>query len=107
MGKTEGQKVVFSKKEKLKRSLPKYNEIDFFDKFEARDNDLHQKPSPVKVGATDNRDFLSKAAVIMEFGDIANNLSLKTINFSFSPKCMRHSSGCLKRRLDENDCVYS
>lgn len=75
--------------DKLKRNMPKYREIEFFDKFPAKGTDSSAKKQPLKVSVAENRDFAAKAAQILQFGDIAHKLSLKTINFSFTPKTLR------------------
>ena len=79
--------------DKLRRQMPRYNEIDFYDKFPAdkdkdtgKDKDIVKHATKHNTDFSMNRDFDNKVGMILEYGDIAHNISLKSINYSFSPK---------------------
>ena len=75
--------------------MPRYDEIDFYDKFPARERDTSPQRKQAKISAGDNREARYMYQDILNYGDLADSISLKNINYSFTPKQMRGSKTSL------------
>ena len=76
--------------EKLNAVLPKYNEIEFFDKIPVRSNDTSPRKKTSKVVGVHNEQLYDKKyEAIFGFGDISKHVTIRDINYSFYPKIMR------------------
>lgn len=69
---------------------PTYREIDFYDKLPARGKDTSPpKGSLQKIALDQNKAFEAKYSEMLQFGELMDEISLKNINYSFSPTVMK------------------
>lgn len=73
----------------IKTELPKYHEIDFFDRFPARTHDTSPSKKPTRIGGSANKDFNILYKELLAYGKLAESICLKNINYSFTPKLFR------------------
>lgn len=70
--------------------MPRYDEMAFFDKIPVKGKDLAKaSKSPIRVSLIANRDFEDKMGMISGYGELASSISVKEINYSFTPKVFR------------------
>lgn len=73
----------------IKSELPRYNEIDFFDRFPARAHDTSASKKATRIGSSANKDFNIIYKDLLAYGPLAESISLKNINYSFTPKLFK------------------
>lgn len=76
---------------KMRSRMPKYEEIDFYDRFASKAKDTSPPKSRApKLNLTQNRDFAGSFGEILEYKIINDSVKTKNINYSFSPKCYKY-----------------
>jgi hypothetical protein len=71
--------------------MPKYEEIDFYDRFGSKAKDTSPKKNKApKLNLTQNRDFAGNFSEILEYRLISDSVKTTSINYSFSPKCYKY-----------------
>ncbi len=75
----------------IRADLPRYYEIDFFDKFPARAHDTSPSKKATRIGGVANKDFNILYKELLAYGKLAESISLKNINYSFTPRLFRRN----------------
>jgi hypothetical protein len=79
--------------------MPKYHEIDFFDKLPSRSVDVSPRKKSSKVEAVENAKLREPAySEVYKFGELSNHLSMRDINYSFCPKVLKVGTSRSLRR---------
>ena len=70
--------------------MPKYHEIDFFDKLPNRQADVSARKKSSKVEAVENTKLNEQPyCEVSKFGELSSHLSMRFINYSFCPKALK------------------
>lgn len=105
LGKNRGAEGKrFHNQEWVRRDLPRYDEIDFFDRLPARGRDTSPGKVINRTNASQNRDLRHMYSELMDYGYLAECISVKNINYSFTPRQLRNSKPHLtSRRAQQTD----
>lgn len=82
--------------------LPKYHEIDFYDKLPSRSVDVSAKKKSARVEGVENTRLREpQYSEVYKFGELSGHLSMRNINYSFCPKTLKIGSCPSPRRAPE------
>lgn len=74
---------------KMMQNLPRYHEIDFFDKLPLKLDDATLRKKKMKTSLDSNQEFHEKFKKVKEYKDLMSTMSLRDINYSFTPRPMK------------------